>query len=97
MARMDVRTYDDYTYIDGLPKFDNATSARVLAWQQAKADLMQAEGWYGNITQAVGCKGGNVSFRFSSYDEYRWNAFLVIAAAGVRETMNWIYSYWGSF
>lgn len=99
MARTDVCSYDGYTYIDGQPEFANTASARLLAWQQAKADLAQAEGWAGNVnvTQAVGCKCGDALFRFPTYREYRWNVFSAIATAGARGTMNWIYSYWGGF
>jgi len=99
MACTDVCNYDGYTYIDGQPEFENTASARVLAWQQAKADLIQTEGWSGNVnvTQAVGCKCGDAAFRFPTADEYRWNVFSAIATTGARGTMNWIYSYWGGF
>ena len=99
MARTDVCTYDGYTYVRGRPEFDHQCAARVLAWQQAKADLIQAEGWTGNVnvTQAVGCKCGNIDFRFPTFREYRWNVFSAITTAGARGTMNWIYSYWGGF
>jgi hypothetical protein len=99
MARTDVCTYDGYTYLEGLGEFHTHSSARVLAWQQAKADLIQAEGWAGNVnvTQAVGCQCGTAKFRFPTAREYRWNVFSAIATAGARGTMNWIYSYSGGF
>ena len=99
MARTDVCTYDGYTYLESLPEFSTHAAARILAWQQAKADLIQAEGWRGNVnvTQAVGCQCGTARFRFPSAAEYRWNVFSAIATAGVRGTLNWIYSYWGGF
>ena len=99
MARTDVCTFDGYTYLETLGEFHTHSSARVLAWQQAKADLIQAEGWAGNInvTQAVGCQCGTAKFRFPTAREYRWNVFSAIATAGARGTMNWIYAYWGGF
>ena len=99
MARTDVCTFDGYTYLESLGEFHPHSSARVLAWQQAKADLIQAEGWAGNVnvTQAVGCQCGTAKFRFPTTDEYRWNIFSAIATAGARGTLNWIYSYWGGF
>jgi len=99
MARTDVCTYDGYTYLESLPEFSPHAAARILAWQQAKADLIQAEGWRGNVnvTQAVGCQCGTARFRFPTAAEYRWNVFSAIATAGARGTLNWIYSYWGGF
>ena len=99
MAKTDVCTFDGYTYLDGQSEFDPTASARVLAWQQAKADLIQDHGWAGNvnITQAVGCKCGDAPFRFPTAREYRWNVFSAIASTGARGTLNWIYSYFGGF
>ena len=84
MARTDVCTYDGYTYLENLGEFHTHSSARVLAWQQAKADLIQAEGWSGNVnvTQAVGCQCGTAKFRFPTAREYRWNVFFAITTAG---------------
>jgi len=99
MAKTDVCTFDGYTYLESLGEFHTHASARVLAWQQAKADLIQSEGWAGNVnvTQAVGCKCGTAKFRFPTAREYRWNVFSAIATAGARGTMNWIYAYSGGF
>jgi len=99
MANTDVCTYDGYTYLKGLPVFADVCSTRILAWQQAKADLIAAEGWAGNvnITQAVGQKCGHADFRFPTYEEYRWNVFSAIASVGARGTLNWIYCYWQGF
>ncbi len=99
MANTDVCTYDGYTYLKDTPVFADVCSTRILAWQQAKADLIQAEGWAGNVnvTQAVGCKCGNADFRFPTYEEYRWNVFSAIASVGARGTLNWIYCYWDGF
>jgi hypothetical protein len=99
MAHTDVCSYDGYTYIEDQPEFANKASARILAWQQAKAELIQTEGWAGNVnvTQAVGCLCGDSPFRFPTVREYRWNVFSAISTAGARGTMNWIYSYWGGF
>ena len=99
MARTDVCSYDGYTYLDGQPEFTDQAAARILAWQQAKYDLVSRQGWSGNVnvTQAVGCKCGDAPFRFPTYREYRWNVFSAIATAGARGTMNWIYCYWGGF
>ncbi len=99
MSATDVCSYDGYTYLDGLPKFSTHASARVLAWQQGKVDLIRQAGWSGNVnvTQAVGCKCGDAPFRFPTPQEYRWNVFSAIASTGARGTMNWIYSYWGGF
>jgi len=81
MANTDVCTYDGYTYLKGR--------------QQAKADLIAAEGWAGNVnvTQAVGYE----HFRFPTYEEYRWDVFSAIASVGARGTLNWIYCYWNGF
>jgi len=99
MANTDVCTYDGYTYHPGSPVFADVCSTRILAWQQAKADLIQAEGWAGNVnvTQAVGCSAGSAHFRFPTYEEYRWNVFSAIASVGARGTLNWIYCYWQGF
>ena len=99
MAATDVCSYDGYTYLDGQPPFSEHASARVLAWQQGKLDLVRQSGWSGNVnvTQAVGCKCGDAPFRFPTPQEYRWNVFSAIASTGARGTMNWIYSYWGGF
>lgn len=100
MASTDVCTYDGYTYLEGRPLFADESSTRILAWQQAKADLIQTEGWAGNVnvTQAVGHKRGEkTGFRFPTYEEYRWNVFSAIASAGARGTLNWIYCYWDGF
>jgi len=99
MTQTDVCSFDGYTYLHDRSAFADVCSTRILAWQQAKANLAQTGNWAGNVnvTQAVGCKCGNADFRFPSYDEYRWNVFSAIASAGVRGTLNWIYSYWGGF
>ena len=99
MAMTDVCTYDGYTYLDGMEEFATVASARVLAWQQAKTDLISSNGWAGNVnvTQAVGCKCGDLLFRFPTSREYRWNVFSAIATTAARGTMNWIYSYFGGF
>ena len=99
MAATDVCSYDGYTYLENLPQFSQHASARVLAWQQGKVDLIRMSGWSGNVnvTQAVGCKCGDAPFRFPTAQEYRWNVFSAIASTGARGTMNWIYSYWGGF
>lgn len=99
MAKTDVCTYDGYTYLEGMEEFAPTTAARVLAWQQSKTDLILDQGWAGNVnvTQAVGCKCGDVSFRFPTLREYRWNVFSAIATCQARGTMNWIYSYFGGF
>ena len=99
MANTDVCSYDGYTYLEGQTEFTPHAAARILAWQQAKADLIQTEGWSGNVnvTQAVGCKCGTAKFRFPTRREYRWNVFSPIATAGARGTLNWIYAYWGGF
>ncbi len=99
MAHTDVCTYDGYTYLKDRPVFADVCSTRILAWQQAKADLIAAEGWAGNVnvTQAVGCKCGTADFRFPTYEEYRWNVFSAIASARARGTLNWIYCYWDGF
>ena len=99
MAQTDVCSFDGYTYLHDRSTFADVCSTRILAWQQAKANLAQTGNWAGNVnvTQAVGCKCGNADFRFPSYDEYRWNVFSAIASAGARGTLNWIYSYWGGF
>ncbi|MEE3373091.1 MAG: hypothetical protein VX346_27405 [Planctomycetota bacterium] len=99
MSATDVCSYDGYTYLEGLPRFSAHASARVLAWQQGKVDLIRQSGWSGNVnvTQAVGCKCGDAPFRFPTPEEYRWNVFSAIASTAARGTMNWIYSYWGGF
>ena len=97
MARTDVCTFDGYTYKQGQPVFADVGASRVLAWQRAKADLIAAAGWAGNVnvTQAYG--GGVLKMRFPTYEEYRWNVFSAIASAGARGTLNWIYCYWQGF
>ena len=99
MAATDVCTYDGYTYLVGTDVFAEECSTRILAWQVAKADLIAAAGWAGNVnvTQAVGEKCGDIDFRFPTYEEYRWNVFSAITSAGARGTLNWIYTYWGGF